>query len=101
VQMTMVDSSLMSWAQVAQRMSITPARIGGYKNHGQEIKVGAPANLVVIDPYRKWTVDRDLVQSKSSNTPYHGFELPGVITHTIFKGKASLLNGDIASKGTL
>ena len=101
VQMTMVDSSLMSWAQVAQRMSITPARIGGYENHGQEIKEGAPANLVVIDPYRKWTVDRDLVQSKSSNTPYHGFELPGVITHTIFKGKASLLNGDIASKGTL
>ena len=101
VQMTMVDSSLMSWAQVAQRMSITPARIGGYENHGQEIKEGAPANLVVIDPNRKWTVDRDLVQSKSSNTPYHGFELPGVITHTIFKGKASLLNGDIASKGTL
>jgi dihydroorotase len=101
VQMTMVDSSLMSWAQVAQRMSITPARIGGYENHGQEIKEGAPANLVVIDPYRKWTVDRDLVQSKSSNTPYHGFELPGVITHTIFKGKVSLLNGDIASKGTL
>ena len=101
VQMTMVDSSLMSWDQVAQRMSITPARIGGYENHGQEIKEGAPANLVVIDPYRKWTVDRDLVQSKSSNTPYHGFELPGVITNTIFKGKASLLNGDIASKGTL
>jgi dihydroorotase len=101
VQMTMVDSSLMSWAQVAQRMSITPARIGGYENHGQEIKEGAPANLVVIDPHRKWTVDRDLVQSKSSNTPYHGFELPGVITHTIFKGKASLLNVDIASKGTL
>jgi dihydroorotase len=101
VQMTMVDSSLMSWAQVAQRMSITPARIAGYENHGQEIKEGAPANLVVIDPHRKWTVDRDLVQSKSSNTPYHGFELPGVITHTIFKGKASLLNGVIASKETL
>ena len=101
VQMTMVDSSLMSWAQVAERMSITPARIGGYENHGQEIKEGAPANLLVIDPRRKWTVDRDLVQSKSSNTPYHGIELPGVITHTFFKGKASLLNGVIASKGTL
>lgn len=101
VQMTMVDSSLMSWAQVAERMSITPSRIGGYENHGQEIKEGAPANLLVIDPRRKWTVDRDLVQSKSSNTPYHGIELPGVITHTFFKGKASLLNGVIASKGTL
>jgi len=101
VQMTMIDSLLMSWAQVAQRMSITPARIAGYENHGQEIKEGAPANLVVIDPHRKWTVDRDLVQSKSSNTPYHGFELPGVIAHTIFKGKASMLNGVIASKETL
>ena len=99
VQKTMIDSGLMSWVQVADRMSIAPARIGGYENHGQSLVVGSIANLVVINPTQKWTVDRDLVLSKSSNTPYHGHELPGVITHTFFKGKATYSNGNVASIG--
>jgi len=99
VQKTMVDTGFMSWNQVADRMSIAPARIGGYQNHGQPLVVGSIANLVVINPTLKWTVDRDLVLSKSTNTPYHGHELPGVITHTFFKGAATYSNGNVASIG--
>jgi dihydroorotase len=99
VQKTMIDTGLMNWVQVADRMSIAPARIGGYENHGQPLVVGSVANLVVINPTQKWTVDRDLVLSKSSNTPYHGHELPGVITHTFFKGKATYSNGIVSSTG--
>jgi dihydroorotase len=99
VQKTMVDTGLMNWIQVADRMSIAPARIGGYENHGQPLVTGAVANLVVINPTHNWTVDRDLVLSKSSNTPYHGHELPGVITHTFYKGKATYSNGNVASIG--
>ena len=99
VQKTMVDTGLMNWLQVADRMSIAPARIGGYENHGQPLVVGAVANLVVINPTQKWTVDRDLVLSKSSNTPYHGHELPGVITHTFFKGNATYSNGTVTPIG--
>ena len=99
VQKTMVDTGLLNWIQVADRMSIAPARIGGYENHGQALIAGAVANLVVINPTRNWTVDRDLVLSKSSNTPYHGHELPGVITHTFYKGKPTYSNGNVASIG--
>ena len=99
VQKTMIDTGLMNWVQVADRMSIAPARIGGYENHGQPLVVGSIANLVVINPTKKWTVDRDLVLSKSSNTPYHGHELPGVITHTFFKGKATYSHGIVSSTG--
>lgn len=99
VQKTMIDTGLMSWSQVADRMSITPARIGCYEHQGQPIAVGSVANLVVINPTQKWRVDRDLVLSKSSNTPYHGHELPGVITHTFFKGKATFSNGSVTSTG--
>ena len=99
VQKTMVDTGFMSWNQVADRMSIAPARIGGYQNHGQPLVVGSIANLVVINPTLKWTVDRDLVLSKSTNTPYHGHELPGVITHTFFKGAATYSNGTVSSIG--
>ena len=99
VQKTMVDSGMMNWSSVADRMSIAPARIGGYENHGLPLVVGSIANLVVINPRQKWTVDRDLVLSKSSNTPYHGHELPGVVTHTFFKGKATLINGSVTQMG--
>jgi len=99
VQMTMVDSGLMSWQQVADRMSHTPALIGGYENQGQRIAKGSYANLVVINPTKLWRVDRDLLLSNSSNTPYHGRELPGFVEHTIFRGKPTLINGDISGEG--
>ncbi len=86
VNTTMVQSGAMTWSDVAQRMSITPARIGGYKNHGQEITVGAPANLTVINPTSNWVVDRDLLQSRSKNTPFHGHSLQGRVVATLFKG---------------
>jgi dihydroorotase len=101
VQKTMVDTGLMNFSQVADRMSIAPARIGGYAEHGQPLAVGAIANLVIVNPKQRWTVDRDLVLSRSSNTPYHGYELPGVVTHTFFKGRASLLDGNIMQVGGL
>jgi dihydroorotase len=97
VQKTMVDSNLMSWEQVADRMSSAPARIGGYKNQGQEIAVGSVANLVVIDASKNWQVDRDLTMSKATNTPYHGLVLPGVVTHTFYKGHATVI-GSIVQK---
>jgi dihydroorotase len=92
VNKTMVESGLMDWSAVAERMSIAPARIGGYADHGQEIAVGAYANLTVINPTLKSRVDRDLVASRSRNTPFHGIELPGVVIATFFKGKSTYRN---------
>ena len=79
----------MDWSGVAERMSITPASIARYENHGREIAVGAPANLTVMNPTKTYRVDRDLVASRSRNTPFHGMELPGVVLATFFNGKLS------------
>ena len=87
VNKTMVETGLMNWESVADRMSIAPARIGGYTDHGQQISAGAYANLTVINPTAVTRVDRDLVASRSRNTPFHGIELPGVVIATFFKGK--------------
>ena len=99
VQKTMVDSGLMDWAQVADRLSTAPARIAGYGEQGRNLEIGARANLMIIDPGASWTVDRDLVASKSRNTPFHGYELPGVITHTFFNGIPTLMNGALVESG--
>lgn len=99
VQKTMVDSGLMNWAQVADRLSTAPARIAGYAEQGRNLEIGARANVMIIDPAATWTVDRDLVASKSRNTPFHGYELPGLITHTFFNGIPTLMNGVLVHSG--
>ena len=95
VNKTMVETGLMNWTTVADRMSYAPARIGRYANQGQEIRVGAPAHIAVMDPTQLFRVDRDLVASRSRNTPFHGMELPGRIVATIFGGKV-VFEGSIA-----
>ncbi|MDA2962804.1 MAG: dihydroorotase [Actinomycetota bacterium] len=99
VQKTMVDSKLMDWAQVADRLSTAPARIGGYSDQGRNLEIGAKANVMIINPSASWTVDKDLVVSKSRNTPFHGYELPGVVTHTFFNGMATLIDGALINSG--
>lgn len=86
VHLTMVQSGLMTWDQVAERMSATPAQIGRYANHGHPITVGKPAHITVMDPTRVMRVDRDRLASRSRNTPFHGMELPGVVDATFFNG---------------
>lgn len=97
VQKTMVDTGLMNWEAVADRLSTAPARIGGYSQQGNNLAVGSAANLTIINPAASWLVDRDLVASKSRNTPFHGFELPGVITHTFYNGSPTLIDGALVA----
>jgi dihydroorotase len=93
VNMTMVQTGLMSWDQVAQRMSMTPARIGRYENHGLPLSVGGKANIVVMNPTQIQRVDRDRLASRSRNTPFHGMEIPGVVQATFFNGSLTYKAG--------
>ena len=90
---TMVESGLMDWAGVQNRMSVAPARIAGYRDHGREVTVGAPAHLTVINPKAAYRVDRDQLQSKSRNTPFHGMEFSARVIATFFHGQAVYQEG--------
>lgn len=99
VNQVMVTTGLMTWEAVADRMSYSPARIGRYEGHGQKIAIGNQANLTVINPTQTLRVDRDLVASRSRNTPFHGMELQGVVAATIYRGHPTLLNGKLSATG--
>lgn len=83
---TLISTGAMSWKRAAEVMSSTPAEIGSYKNHGQEIKTGSPAQIVLIDPSGSMVVDRAQLASKSKNTPFHGMEFQGTVAATVFNG---------------
>ncbi|MEY3169084.1 MAG: hypothetical protein RL421_327 [Actinomycetota bacterium] len=83
--LTMVESGLMTLATLIDRMSTKPASIARYQDHGQ-LKVGRPANLLLVDLEARWTVERSELHSKSKNTPFNGMELPAVIEKTFHNG---------------
>lgn len=90
------STGLLSWAQVADRMSVTPARIGRLAGQGRPLGVGEPANLTLVDPAARWVVDGHALASKSHNTPYQGRTLPTRIVATFLRGKPTVLEGKLA-----
>lgn len=96
VQQTMVETGLLDWAGVAERMSFAPARIGSLPNHGRPVSAGEPANLTLVDTSYRGVVDPAHFASRSRNTPYEGRELPGRVTHTFLRGRATVVDGTLA-----
>jgi dihydroorotase len=86
---SMIESKLMDIESLQARMSTKPAEIGRYHNQGKALVKGAPANLTLFAPNKSWKVDRDLVASKSKNTPFHGMEFAGSVVATYFEGRES------------
>lgn len=84
---TLIEPGLMTWSRAAQVMSIAPAMIGGYADHGRPLAVGEPAHLAIVDPAGEWVVDRVALASKSKNTPFHGMKLLGPVVATFFNGQ--------------
>jgi dihydroorotase len=98
---TMIETKMMSWNDLIDRMSIAPARIAGYSTQGQLIAEKNHANLTIIDTDRSWIVNRDKLQSQSKNTPFNGYELPAVVTDVFHNGVQVLKNGAVVSRGNL
>ena len=96
VQEAMVDTGLLDWAGVADRMATRPARIGRVGGQGHALEAGAPANVVLVDPAARWTVDPYSLASRSTNTPYAQRELPGQVVATVFRGRLTVLDGKLA-----
>lgn len=74
----------MSQTEFFARLSIGPARVGGFERQGWAVEEGCPANLVIFDPAQTWTPSGFL--SKAANSPFIGVELQGRVQATIFGG---------------
>jgi dihydroorotase len=83
----------LGWDGVAERMARTPARIAGLAEHGRDPAPGVPANLTLVDPSARWSVDPAQLASRSRNTPYAGMTLPGRVVATFLHGTPTVLDG--------
>ena len=79
----LVESGVLSLNGLIEKMSTQPARILGLSSG---LKIGAAADITVIDPDRIWTVDASRFKSISRNTPFDGWTLKGKAVLTIVNG---------------
>lgn len=65
-------------------LTVKPRRV--LRQPPAEIKVGAAANLSLLNLEERWRVDRDEMHSKSRNTPFQGWELIGRAVGVVNRG---------------
>jgi len=83
----LVEPGILSLPELLARMSTVPARIFGLA--GGTLAVGAPADVVVFDPARRWVVRREELHSRSANTPFLNETLVGQADLTLVGGRVA------------
>lgn len=89
----MVETGLLDWAGVADRMSVRPAGIGRLSRHGRPLTPGEPANITLVDPAARTVVDPASFASKGRNCPFRDMTLPGRVTATFLAGTMTATDG--------
>lgn len=80
----LVKTGELELIDLLEKMTINPAML--YHLNAGRIAEGGPADLVLFDPDKKWTVE-DHFYSKANNSPFIGMELTGKVQYTICGGK--------------
>ncbi len=84
---TLVCPGHITLNQAVAMMTIEPARVLNLPDGAGTLKPGAVADIAVFDLDEEWVVDRDKVQSKSHNTPFHGMKVTSRPRLTLLAGK--------------
>ncbi len=81
----LIEPGHLDWPDTLAKMTVNPARILGIDKG--TLQIGADADVTIIDPKVRWTVDPKQFRSKSTNTPFAGWELTGRAETVIVGGR--------------
>jgi dihydroorotase len=84
----LIEPGHLTWSQAIEKMTVNPARILGIPKG--TLRVGADADVTIIDPELEWTVDPTKFRSKSTNTPFAGWKLRGRADTVIVGGRMKM-----------
>lgn len=80
-------------ADIIRCMTAAPARILDLETG--TLKVGAPADITIIDADLEWTVDSNCFYTRGKATPFDGRKLKGRAVATIVGGRLVMRNGKV------
>ena len=88
----LVDPGYIDYLNLVRVTSYTPAKLLKIDDRTGSIEVGKNADITIFDPNEEYVYTKDMVVSKSKNSPFIGKKLKGKVKYTI-------VNGNIVYKG--
>jgi len=79
-----VQKGILTWENVVEKMSRAPSEIIGVE--GGTLAVGRIGDVTIYNPENSWIVNPSQMKSRSSNTAFFDWELPGSVAATVVGG---------------
>lgn len=89
----LVRAKVLTLAALVERMSVNPARI--LKLDRGHLSKNAVADITIFDPDAEWIFTKEIIESKSHNSPFLGRKMKGKATDVVVSGRVVLENGKI------
>jgi dihydroorotase len=81
----LVREGALPLSRLVEALTSAPARLVGLEP--PSLREGARADMVLLDPRARWTIEQDAIRSKSFNTPFAGRSVEGRIVMTVCEGR--------------
>jgi len=81
----LVREGVLPLSRLIDALTAAPARVVGLEP--PSLREGARADMVLVDPTARWTVDPARLRSKSHNTPFAGHTVEGRVEMTVCEGR--------------
>jgi dihydroorotase len=91
---SLIEPGHLNWPQVIQKLTCNPAQLLGLRNKGT-LRPGGDADITIIDPLVRWSIDASRFRSKSHNTPFDGWDVTGRAHTVIVGGEVRYTRGGI------
>lgn len=83
--MELIDKKILSWDDLIKKLSVNPAEILGLKCG--RLGKGDAADITILDPDKEYILKKEIIESKSKNSPFIGWKVKGKISTVFVKGK--------------
>jgi dihydroorotase len=81
----LLGPGLLDWTALVKKLCLNPSKILGLASG--TLQEGSAADIIVVDPGKEWTVQKEDFISKSKNSAFIGRKIKGSVDYTIYKGK--------------
>ena len=85
--MNLVDAGHIDYLNLVRLTSYTPSKLLHIDNERGTLETGKMADITVFDPNEEYVYTKEMIVSKSKNSPFIGKKLKGKVKYTIVNGK--------------
>ncbi|MDP6085672.1 MAG: dihydroorotase family protein [Nitrospinota bacterium] len=85
-------------ARLVELMSAAPAKIAGIHPEKGSIRIGADADLTLVDLKKGWTVKAGGIESRAGWSPFEGRRFKGQAVAVVRRGKVAMRDREILAR---